>query len=283
MKRTLNWQDLNLFLAVARRQGLAGAVADTSSSAATLSRRMTNLEHSLEQRLFERGARGYTLTAAGKNLLERAEKMELACQEIQIGRDDSPIKRRIKISAGSWTMQLLINNIDKYWCEDDIWIPEFVATDARLDIARKQIDIGIRNSKPTEPWLAAQLIGHTNYAAYRLRETPDNLGWVVAIGENALTPTARYVMQNYSDKISFNVSHALLGLPLVLKGHAQMILPKFVGDSFKQLVREQSFVESLKTDLWLVMHQDERNHPPVRKAIDAIGEFLRNDYRNFNG
>lgn len=117
MKRRFNWQDVNLFLAVARHQGLVGAVAETKSSAATLSRRMTHLEHAVEQRLFERGARGYALTQAGETLFERAQKMEMAAQDITRWQDELPLKRRIKISAGSWTMQLLLNNISRYWLE----------------------------------------------------------------------------------------------------------------------------------------------------------------------
>lgn len=203
MKQTFNWQDISLFLAVARHQGLAGAVDEIRISAATLSRRMTKLEHDLEQRLFVRGARGYALTNAGKALLERAEKMEIAAQDISHWQDNRPIKRRIKISAGSWTMQLLLNNIDKYWHEDDIWLPEFVANNARLDIARRQIDIGIRNAKPNEPWLAARRVGHTNYAAYRLIGTKPDIGWVAATDDNALTPTALYTMKHHSDNINF--------------------------------------------------------------------------------
>ena len=283
MKQTFNWQDINLFLAVARHQGLTNAVTETTMSAATLGRRMTNLEHALEQRLFERGARGYALTPAGKTLFERAEKMQQAALEIVSWQDESPLKRRIKISAGNWTMQLLLNNIDKYWREDDIWLPEFVSDNARLDIARKQIDIGIRNSIPIEPWLAARRLGYTNYAVYRHKNTQADIGWVAATGDSALTPTARYTMQHYSDNIRFTISQATLGLPLVLKGHAQMILPEFVGAAHSELIRAGGFIGELKSDLWLVMHQDERNHPPVRKAIDAVSKFLKEDYLTFNG
>lgn len=283
MKQTFNWQDIQLFLAVARHQGLVGAVAETASSSATLSRRMTQLEHAVEQRLFERGARGYALTQAGETLFERAEKMEMTAQDITSWQDELPLKRRIRISAGGWTMQLLINNIGKYWNEDDIWLPEFIANNARLDLARRQIDIGIRNAKPSEPWLAGRRIGHTNYAAYRLASAKPDIGWVAVMGDNALTPTARYMQTHHHDDVCFTISQATLGLPLVLKGHAQMILPEFVGGSYPQLVRDEGFIEELKSDLWLVMHQDERNHPPVRKAIDALSEFLKKDYLEFNG
>lgn len=62
-----------------------------------------------------------------------------------------------------------------------------------------------------------------------------------------------------------------------------MILPVFVGDSYSDLVRDDGFINELEADVWLVMHQDERNHPPVRKAIDAIAKFLKEDYLNFSG
>lgn len=158
-----------------------------------------------------------------------------------------------------------------------------VANNARLDIARRQIDIGIRNAKPSEPWLATRRVGHTNYAAYRLAGTKANIGWVAVTGDNALTPTARYTIKHHSEAINFTISEPTLGLPMVLKGLAQMILPEFVGASYPELVRDGGFIDELKAGVWLVMHQDERNHPPVRKAIDAVTKFLKEDYLEFNG
>ena len=58
-----NWDDLHLFLAVAREGGLSPAARLTGRSAATLGRRMLALERSMGRELFVRHERGYELTA----------------------------------------------------------------------------------------------------------------------------------------------------------------------------------------------------------------------------
>ena len=77
MDETWNWDDLRLFLAVARASGLAKAAPMTRVSAPTLSRRMTSLERALGGTLFLRHRNGYDLTTAGKELLELAEEYNL--------------------------------------------------------------------------------------------------------------------------------------------------------------------------------------------------------------
>ena len=72
----VDWNDLQLFLAVARGGGLSPAAAETGKSAPTLGRRMLALERELGQELFRRLARGYTLTEQGTALMQQVSQME---------------------------------------------------------------------------------------------------------------------------------------------------------------------------------------------------------------
>ena len=103
MNDPLDWQTLGLFLAVVRGGGLAAGARATGLSAPTLGRRMTALEGAMGERLFERGARGYALTAAGEALLERVVAMDDAAGEIEAWRRGDRQRRRVRISAGGWT------------------------------------------------------------------------------------------------------------------------------------------------------------------------------------
>jgi DNA-binding transcriptional LysR family regulator len=69
------WEDLRLFLAVAEARSLSGAARALRLGQPTLSRRIAQLEESLDQRLFVRGAGGVTLTAAGERLVPPAARM----------------------------------------------------------------------------------------------------------------------------------------------------------------------------------------------------------------
>ena len=67
-----NWDDLRLFLAVAREQSLSGAGRVLRLDPATLGRRVARLEQALEVTLFVKSPQGYALTEAGAQLLEQA-------------------------------------------------------------------------------------------------------------------------------------------------------------------------------------------------------------------
>ncbi|MDE2595054.1 MAG: LysR family transcriptional regulator, partial [Burkholderiales bacterium] len=71
-----DWNDLQYFLAVAREGGLSKAGLALGTSASTVSRHITALEHSLRVRLFVRLSTGYLLTDAGSELFERVAEVE---------------------------------------------------------------------------------------------------------------------------------------------------------------------------------------------------------------
>ena len=151
---TPSLDDIVLFLAICDAGGLAGATVRTGASAPTLSRRMTALEKQVGRRLFERGNKGYRLTADGKDLREKVEAV--ADIRHRLGHwMKAGQATRIKITAGTWTSRWLAQNLGRYWSASDGWVPEFLASNAYVDMARREADIGFRNRRPDQNWLAA--------------------------------------------------------------------------------------------------------------------------------
>jgi DNA-binding transcriptional LysR family regulator len=281
MKRNMDWEDLRLFLAVAKAGGLAGAATKTGVSAATLGRRVSSLEKSLNVRLVEREARGYLLTVAGQELLRQADDMEQVAQSITTWRESGQTRRRIRISAGEWSMRLLIDNVSDFWNTASDWVPEFL-TDARIrDVARRQIDIGIRNARPKQEWLAGQKVGTVDFAVYQAKTvSPDKeLGWIGLVEDEAHYPTGTWIRENHGDEVTITVNKAPLALSLVRNGQARMLLPTFVGDAFQGLARISDPIDSLRTERWVVMHQDERHEPSVRQAVSAVAKLMKRSPR----
>src|ERR1044072_3223109 len=71
-----NWDDIRVFLAVARQGGLTSAAQHLGINHTTVARRLTNLETSLHTRLVSRTPTGVTLTPAGQKFLHHAERIE---------------------------------------------------------------------------------------------------------------------------------------------------------------------------------------------------------------
>src|SRR3546814_5829464 len=78
----MDWTTLQYFLFVAGHGALARAGAALHVDATTVSRRVSTLEASLGQTLFERAPSGFVLTAAGRALVPHAEAMAAAAARI---------------------------------------------------------------------------------------------------------------------------------------------------------------------------------------------------------
>ena len=274
--RALSLDDLALFLAVCDAGGLAGAVAATGHSAPTLSRKMTSLERQTGRRLFLRGNKGYVLTSDGRSLRDEAAAL------VQIRRrlaawTATDEKARIRITAGTWTSRWLAQNLVGYWSAQAAWVPEFLASNAVLDIARREADIGFRNVRPEQSWLARRRLRRIEYAEYGAGE---HVTGFVALAEHLATaPSMRWVHRNRADRLVTTVSDVRLQLDLTRAGAVRAVLPTFAGDAESGLMRLSDPIGELTHDEWLVTHHDARHDPPVRAAIDAITRFMEDRNR----
>ena len=72
----LNWDDMRVFLAVARAEGLSGAAPALKMDPATLGRRVSRLEASVGAPLFVKSPQGYALTDLGQRMRDKAAEAE---------------------------------------------------------------------------------------------------------------------------------------------------------------------------------------------------------------
>ncbi|HVY46249.1 MAG TPA: LysR family transcriptional regulator, partial [Minicystis sp.] len=77
----LDWDQVRVFLAVARAGQLAGAAARLGLDVSTVSRRIDRLEAELGVHLFDRTREGTVVTAAAEAMLPGAEDMERGLAE----------------------------------------------------------------------------------------------------------------------------------------------------------------------------------------------------------
>ena len=166
MNETLDWNDLRLFLAVARGGGLAGGARAVRASAPTLGRRILTLERALGVKLFARHQQGYELTADGLDLLAHAEKVERAVLGIERWRTASAPEAVVTIAAGAWTGAFLARNIGELIADDDRVRVEIKTGSASEDLLRRQANLGLRNRRPETPGLAGKQLGTVAFAVY---------------------------------------------------------------------------------------------------------------------
>lgn len=276
-----SWDDLRLFAAVARLGGLSAARAPTGLSAATLGRRVAALERAIGRPLFERSQRGYALTPAGEELLVHAGEVEAAMRGLRHWQEGTGGARIVRISAGSWTSEFLARNVGALWQAGDPMTIELVTATAKVDIGRRNADIGIRNARPIEPLLAGRMTGRVAYALYSGRNLVSGIkaGLFVGIaGEAAQTQASRWLEAHHGDRIALrgNDPHAVR--ELVAAGAGLSVFPCFVGDADPRLVRiARPPIRELETEQWLVSHHEERHLRPVREILERIARLMNDN------
>ncbi|MDP5218101.1 LysR family transcriptional regulator [Ruegeria sp. 2205SS24-7] len=262
----LDWDDLRLFLAVARGGGLAAASGATGKSAPTLGRRMVALEKRLGAELFLRLPRGYALTEEGTALLAKLSEVESRIAPLMP--EPEARKPLVKLSAGTWMTHLLCRKAQAI-AGGDVAI-RFISADHVLDIRRRDAVIGIRNHRPDQIGLACRRVGRVAFAAYAT--DPQVTPWVRVMGQ---TPSARWVAQASAGQPVIEVTGPRNALDLARAGVARAVLPCFIGDDSNGLIRVSDPIEALAHDQWLVTHDDERFAPEVRTVIRRVEALLR--------
>jgi DNA-binding transcriptional LysR family regulator len=290
----ISWDDLRLFLDVARLGGLSAATSTTGLSAATLGRRVSALEAQIGEPLFVRSQTGYQLTGAGEELLDRAEDVEAAMRSLTRWRDGNVGERIVRVSAGAWTSAFLSAHIEDVWTIDDGIRIELVTAYEKVDIGRRAADIGVRSARPTEPNLAGRRIGtlaHAIYGGLRLIDGVEvgmHAGvatgmFVGTTGEAANVASARWLMAHHGDRVGVRGNDVHTVRELVAAGAGLSVFPCFVGDADKRLVRVHRPIAELETEQWLVFHHEERHRPEVRRVADRIAALMKTHGALFRG
>ena len=264
----IDWSDLSLYLAVAREGGLSAAAKITHRSPATLGRRMHRLEREMGRELFIRHDSGYEMTADGRELLQDLVEIEQRIAKLTAmpGSERRPL---VKVSAGTWTTLALLSALDQITGSPSDLRLRFISEESVLQIPHREVVIGFRNQRPTTEGLAGRKLARVEFAPYAMTGAPS--GWIKVMAD---TPSARWMDKTIGNDAICEVNTPRNSLDLALACKGTALLPTFIGDAYEQLQQTGSTVAELAHDQWLVTHQDDRNLPEVRRAIERLCQVL---------
>ncbi len=162
----MNWDDMRVFLAVARAEGLSGAARRLRLDPATAGRRVARLEEALGAVLFAKSPQGYTLTEAGQRLLTKAEAAEAALagglDQGQGG--EGGLTGAIRIGAPDGCANYLLPQVCTAIANANPALDiQILALPRVVNLSRREADLAIAVSPPKTDRLSAEKL-----ADYRL-------------------------------------------------------------------------------------------------------------------
>ncbi|WP_119304013.1 LysR family transcriptional regulator [Dongia deserti] len=291
MNETIQWDDLRLFIAVARAGGLAGAARAVGVSPPTLGRRMTALEQSLGRQLFVRQRDGYELTSGGKDLLRLAEALELDALKIDRWRTSNGIGSVIRIAAGAWTSAFLARHMSELVDDDEDTQIELVTSTSPADLLRREANLGLRNRRPELPGLAGYKLTRVAFAVYGGRAYVEEkegaadhrrfktCRWIAFSPPGPKTPSAVWLDEHLARAPVLRCRSAQEVLEAASSGFGLCVLPCFIGDACGDLSRASGNIDELEHDQWLASHDEDRQQRHIRRVSKRL-QILMKTHRN---
>jgi len=155
----LDWDDLRIFLAVARGESLSAAGRVLKLDPATVGRRIARLETALGAALFLRSAQGYTLTDTGARLFDTAQTGEAAITVALSGvkGGEGQMSGQIRIGAPDGCANYLLPQVLAQICDAHPGLEvQIVALPRVFNLSKREADMAIAVSPPQAGRLKVQ-------------------------------------------------------------------------------------------------------------------------------
>ncbi|MGP9820847.1 LysR family transcriptional regulator [Salinarimonas sp. NSM] len=270
--KNLSLDDLLVFIVIAECGTISEAARKLDSSPATLGRRMAQLEDAIGLRLFHRHRSGYELTRDGRCVLKELQPMTRGWQAFERWLGGRACKPRVRLCGDAWTMRFLAQRFAELSRSEDPFDVMFLASEARMNIEQREIDIDVRAAPPTAANLASRRLAAVAHAAFVHRDRAGERGlpWIGIEPDHVVPRTGVWVLERHAADIAAYAASPQTLLDLAVAGVGIAVLPCFVGDAVPALCRLGPVIDELTEVQHIVFHNEARYHPHIRAVGDRI-------------
>ncbi|MFT4799891.1 MAG: DNA-binding transcriptional LysR family regulator [Candidatus Azotimanducaceae bacterium] len=287
---SVNWDDLRIFLTVARRNNLDAAAAYLRLDPTTLGRRIRRLESAIGARLFERSRKGHVPTNTGEWLLNQVEEIEQVVSRVgeaisgEVQRITGTVRLSVTEAFGNVVIAPALVNL---LTEFPALKLELVATSGFLSVNKREADMAVMLSRPTRGRLKVSKL--TDYTL-KLYANPEYLKNHAAVNNIAdlhqqtligyvddliYSPRLRYYDEVDAGLVPSLTSSSLLAQKqLACTGCGIAMLPRFVAEQEPDLQLVLADDVTVTRSFWLAVHEDIADHARIRAVINFLTELV---------
>ncbi|TXC70302.1 LysR family transcriptional regulator [Sphingomonas ginsenosidivorax] len=286
----LDWDDLRIFLAIARSGSFVSTGRGLGLNHTTLARRLTGLETALGTRLFDRSPRGVVPTRAGLDLIAHATRIEeeilAAGRRVEgLDGDVSGVVRLATPEAfGTYFMAPRARLLHARHPRIEL---ELVPESRNVNLSKREADIAISLNRPQTGRLqSARLVDYRIglYASADLLarigpvDTPAALKgqpFISYIEEMIDLPELRNLESTVSETCVFRSSSVAAQMEAVVSGLGFGLLHCFAVRPHMRVVRVLPEAVEVVRSYWMVLHADLARVPRIRAVADFVAAQVR--------
>ncbi len=293
-----DWDDLRVFLAVARAESLSRAGRVLKVDPATVGRRVARLEEALGARLFVKGPQGYALTDEGARLLARAERAEQAVtgalEEARGG--TGALSGQIRIGAPDGCATFVLPQVVAAICDANPGLEvQIVALPRVFNLSKREADMAIAVSRPEAGRLTVQKITdyHLHLAAsraYLARHPPictpaDLKGhrFVGYIADMIFDKELDYLGEVGAGAVPLASNSVSVQLNWVRGGAGVAVVHDFALPSAPEAVKVLDGQVGLTRAFYLIRHADDRRVERLNRFADLLAQGVRREVARLEG
>ena len=292
----MNWDDVRIFLAVARTGQILAASKRLGLNHATLSRRLTSLEEALKTRLFIRRTNGCELTAEGAVFLASAERMEteMLAAQANLGHTDTAIAGTVRVGApDGFGVSFLAPRMGRLIERHPALKIQLVPVPRSFSLSQREADIAITLERPEQGRLVSSKLTDYTLGLYASRDYLAQRGKPEDVDALKAHPRIGYVEDliftaslNFSGEVmrswdaGFEISTAIGQTEAVRSGAGIGILHDYIARQYQELVRILPQV-SIRRAYWTTYHESARDLVRVRSVIDFLQELIDEERQIF--
>jgi DNA-binding transcriptional LysR family regulator len=287
----MDWDDLRIFLAVARSESLSGAGKRLKIDAATVGRRIARLEEAMGARLFAKSPQGYALTEEGTRLLPHAERAETAldgAREALSGPEG--LSGQIRIGAPDGCANYLLPQVLAQICDANPGLEvQIVALPRVFNLSKREADLAIAVSRPTAGRLTVQkltdyrlhLAAHPDYLSRTAPLTaPQDLRHHRLVGyipDMIHDKELDYLAELGAGAVALASNSVSVQLNWLRAGAGVGVVHDFALPAAPELVRVIPEQLSLTRSFWLIRHADDGRVARLNRFADLLAQGLRRE------
>ncbi|CAN5408978.1 LysR family transcriptional regulator [soil metagenome] len=292
----LDWDDLRIFLAVARAGSFVASSRGLGLNHTTLARRLTALEASLGTRLLDRSPRGVQPTKAGLDLIAHAERIE---EEVlsagrRVEKQDDAVSGVVRLATpeafGTYFIAPRAHLLHRQHPQVEL---ELAPESRAVNLSKREADIAISLNRPESGrFQAARLVDYRIglYASENLlaRVGPmDSLAalrgqpFISYIEEMIDLPELRNLDLSLAKRCVFRSSSVAAQMEAVASGLGFGLLHCFAVSPHMRVVRVLPQAVEVVRSYWMVLHADLARVPRIRSVADFVAERVRAEAATF--
>lgn len=296
MPTQLNWDDLRIFLSVARHGRFSAAAKALEIDHTTVARRIGTLEHDVGSGLLVRSPKGIALTETGIKLSRYAERIETEVfQALTLMTDTDQVRGTVRLATPEAFGQALIApNVGSLIQKHPGLTLELAPESRAVSLVNREADISITLTRPQQGRLIARRLTDYKVGLYAARSFLDRSGSLPDLQSAARQPFISYVdnlielpelsyLQQTAQeaKVTFRSTSITAQHTAVAAGLGIGLLHVYTASKDPRLVRILEADVEITRTYWLTFHEDNRSVPRIRAVLDFIDEIIAENRHRF--